>query len=350
MPFIAKTILSLQAAEARFNPGRDKGGLKQFYAVVTHAGQPSDRPVTGTEAASSSGQPLRVLIPREAMRRRVDGLRGKPLFATAHLQGHGGRQEIGYVAESWLDNTSEGEPAPVQALGYLDPSLPLAGKTVERSRSEGGLAVSLDINALKYQLSQQGGEEILVVQDFEWEGATALQTEKAAYSRTRLAASTADQGGEANNMSEKNTTAAPAAADIEAKLPEMISAAVEKALKPVNDRLENLEKPPEAAATQLPPAQADLKPVLEAIQGMAGDIKALKDASGNAPITTTGVVTPAARPEAQPGDGGLPDEVKGIDSAIQAVQRGQLGQVQKMAAIDDLRRQRREALMNGRHQ
>jgi len=171
-----------------------------FLATITYAGYTSDGYVGGTEdITDDQGNvigPLRIFIPVKLMESRVAELIGKGVFAADTLDTHDNSVEVGQFVDSYMERIRGTEIHTVRASGFFDKrsNEELIAKIIDRARAR-ELWFSYDLKDAPGHIDAEinPGENILVLDDFKWRGATVLHREAAAYYFTQLAAKRAGQ-------------------------------------------------------------------------------------------------------------------------------------------------------------
>jgi hypothetical protein len=280
--------MSLQLADIplQLTAGASDLTKQPFLATVTCAGYVSDGCVGGTEfIKDDAGKvvgPLRVLIPVEVMNARVAGLIGKSVFAAQGLDSHDNAAQIGQFLDSRSERVPGTEIYQVYASGFLDKKSDpaLIAKIIDRARS-GELGFSYDLKNFKAHLDSEvaPGETILILDDFEWRGATALRREAAAYFFTNLAANKLETPPPPNAASADLENHQPAHG-----APSTRSTQPELSLK--GNTIMNEEQLKALMATLLAPLTAGIAEVKTTQQAVGARLDALEAAGKKAPEKT----------------------------------------------------------------
>lgn len=269
-------LLSASAADMMKQP---------FLATVTYAGQPSDGCVGGTEdIKDETGKvvgPMRVYIPVDVMAKRVSELIGKSVFAAETLDTHDNGIQVGQFVDSYSERIIGTEVYVVRASGFLDKrsNAELIAKIIDRARS-GELGFSYDLKESPFHIDTSivQGENILVLDDFKWRGATILRREAAAYMWTQLAAKRAAEKAPAhtaplssastdNKQTGDVSTPSPASETGDTDMTiEELNAALEKSFTPfraeVKTQIETVKTGFESRFVALEAAVAAAKPAV----------------------------------------------------------------------------------------
>lgn len=197
--------VSLQFLDAAIMLTDVKGGaadLKKqpFLATITWAGCVSDGCVGGTESITDENGnvigPLRIFIPSALMETKVTELIGKSVFAAESLDTHENSVDVGQFLDAYTQRMRGSEVYCVQGSGFFDKTKneTLVARIIERARS-GELGFSYDLKDTPGYIDAEmnPGENIFVLTDFKWRGATVLYRNTAAYYFTTLAAKRADR-------------------------------------------------------------------------------------------------------------------------------------------------------------
>jgi len=207
-------------------------------ALVTYGDSISDYYVGGTE--NVPGGPYRVMVPADVLKRHMPSLEGKPTFARADFDGHSDTKEIGEFVHTWTEpilKENDGSMAlagKASGIFHRDNDQELVDATVAKARA-GVLGFSYDIEAHQFEFETiEGGEKIIKLTGFSWNGATVLFRNAAAYKSTQLAAMKLERERKEDTMDESKVT-------------EMLDAAIESAVEKLTTAL--TAKIDESAAT-----------------------------------------------------------------------------------------------------
>jgi len=205
----------------------------------------------------------------------VGELMGKGVFAAEELDTHEGSVVVGQFVDAYMERIRFSEYHEVRASGFFDKrdNTELIAKIIDRARS-GELGFSYDLKEAPGHLDTEmcPGETVLVLDDFQWRGATVLRREKAAYYYTNLAAtrlakiaaftassSANDKPTLPAGTSTSSTPSGQPSGEIE-MTPEQLAAAIAKALEPLTASVTKLNTTQEGYETRFAALEAAVKP------------------------------------------------------------------------------------------
>jgi len=275
----------------------DTPDIQPFLATVTYAGICSDGPVGGTE--NIDGGPYKIFIPVDLMEQRAADLKGKPVFAASSLDTHEGTTRVGFFTNAYLDRFVGTEIHALKGGGFFDSSknADLLAKILDRARNY-ELGFSYDMKEAGGHIEAMdtsGGwssepkmENVLVLDDFKWRGATILRRETAAYQWTTLAASLAVRPSEAEKAEQERLKNR-----VSVVRPPAIAAPVEPAASTNRQQSTSQENSLDMDEKKLQEIlNASLAPLTASISGFDTRLKALEagraPAAPAAPATTDG--------------------------------------------------------------
>lgn len=147
----------------------------KFRGVLVRLDEPSTRPPNGAEGH-------RIMVPTAVARKKLSTLLNMGLNYAPDMKHHAQRRKIGVITKAWID----GRDVRVEATVWKH-DFPEAERDLKRS----GLGMSMELGQVSVQDS---GADVWVLSDFTFLGATVLERDSAAYSRTHAIAAAREKG------------------------------------------------------------------------------------------------------------------------------------------------------------
>lgn len=163
--------LSVDASEDKSHPNR-----MPFSGVLVTLDAPSDQPPHGSDGHL-------IQMPKEAAARRLRSLIGMGVNYAPELTDHAPRKKVGVITSAWLEGNAVRVKGHIWKHDFPEAVVDIKGKN--------GLGMSMELGEVRVRDTD---EDVWILDDFQFTGATILKSGRAAYWQTSLAAS-ADQGG-----------------------------------------------------------------------------------------------------------------------------------------------------------